>query len=89
VAKAKGVKLGGWRKNSAELHKYGSPAGVTARQEKARERNAEALGAIREIQGKGVTTLREIASELNAMHLTTPRGSEWTSVQVYRIVSAA
>jgi DNA invertase Pin-like site-specific DNA recombinase len=89
VAKAKGVKLGGWRKNSAELHKYGSPAGVTARQEKARERNAEALGAIREIQGKGVTTLRGIASELNAMHLTTPRGSEWTSVQVYRIVSAA
>jgi hypothetical protein len=42
---------------------------------------------IEEIMAAGVTTLRGIAAELNARGELTPRGGQWSAVQVQRVIS--
>ena len=47
------------------------------------------LPVIRELQAAGATSLRQIAAGLNERNITTPRGGEWSAVQVQRVLTAA
>lgn len=80
--------LGGRRvsaKRFAEIREQGR---------KVRTNTADAFAAqlmvtIRDIQRKGVESLREIAAELNSRGVETPRGGEWSAVQVKRVLDRA
>jgi hypothetical protein len=53
----------------------------------ARVSSLQVLGpAVRE---EGATSLRQIAAGLNAKGIATPRGGEWSAVQVQRALRAA
>src|SRR3954453_13858171 len=65
-------------------------AAVAAKAAKARDRAADVLPTIREIQASGIASLSGIARELNARGVPTLRGgSEWQAVQVRRVLRAA
>jgi hypothetical protein len=65
-------------------------AAVAAKAAKARDRAADVLPTIREIQASGIASLSGIARELNARGVPTLRGgSEWQAVQVQRVLKAA
>jgi DNA invertase Pin-like site-specific DNA recombinase len=85
AAKARGTKLGG-RRVSAERF---AEIGATARQDRTNRvalERAELLPTIAKIQAAGATSLRQIAAELNALDVATPRGSEWSAIQVQRVI---
>ena len=94
VAKAKGTRLGGARIRrsdgqqvtvSAEARRRGADR-VRA---KARERAADLLPTIAELQDQGCTSMRGIAAALNDRMIPTARGNgRWTAVQVGRILTA-
>lgn len=88
AAKARGVALGG-RRVSAERF---AEIGARARQMRSQKADGFAAGVasiIEEIKAKGATTLRAIAAELNSRNVDTPRGGEWSAVQVQRVMNAA
>lgn len=87
AARARGTQLGGLRANSASIHALGVAASAQKRQQSARD-NAEYLMPVITEMGDGVS-LREIARRLNEGGYTAPRGGEWTSVQVKRLMDAA
>jgi hypothetical protein len=65
-------------------------AAVAAKAAKARDRAANVLPTIRELQASGIASLSGIARELNARGVPTLRGgSEWQAVQVQRVLKAA
>lgn len=85
AAKARGVKLGGRRVDAARF----AEIGAQAREMRSRKADGFAAGVastIAEIKAKGATSLRAIASELNARNIDTPRGGAWTAVQVLRVI---
>ncbi len=41
---------------------------------------------VADIQASGATSLRQIAAALNARHIRTARGKEWTATQVMRVL---
>ncbi len=47
---------------------------------------AKLLPRIRELQANGVTRYQTIARELDRRRLRTPRGGEWSGVQVRSII---
>lgn len=51
------------------------------------KRRAQVLPVIQEIQGQGISTLREIAAELNAKVVDAPREGQWSAVQVQRVLA--
>lgn len=53
----------------------------------ADERAASLAPVITELREQGVTSLRRIASELNARNLRTPAGCEWSATQVNRTLA--
>jgi Recombinase len=59
------------------------------RTERAEKRAAEMLPVIESIKATGATSLRHIATALNAQGITTPRGGQWRAVQVKRALWAA
>jgi hypothetical protein len=66
--------------------------GAAARQANSRRAQiarAEIVPVIAKIQAAGATTLRQIAAELNAREIPTPRGGEWSAVQVLRVLGRA
>src|ERR1700722_11668015 len=89
AAKARGAQLGGRRVSAERWAEIRLAAGV-ARSAVADKRAAiEVLPVIRELQAAGATSLRQIAAGLNERNITTPRGGEWSAVQVQRVLTAA
>ncbi|MHC2664572.1 recombinase family protein [Bradyrhizobium diazoefficiens] len=90
AAKARNVKLGGRR-----THADGSPVTLTLAAiekgretiaERADEKAARIMPAIRELQEAGITSLTAIAARLNDQGIPTPRGGRWQAVQVQRVL---
>lgn len=92
AAKRRGTKLGGYRipskgrKSIEEIQRDGSRAGNAVRSAEARQRVADLLPIIAELQCDGVASLREIAAGLNQRGITTARGGQWSAVQVSRVI---
>jgi Recombinase len=80
----------GGRRVSAERWSEIGLAARVARSADADKRAATlVVPVIHELQAAGATSLREIASGLNERNITTPRGGEWSAVQVQRALRAA
>jgi DNA invertase Pin-like site-specific DNA recombinase len=88
AAKARGKRLGGDRGNFAQVRALGPAVSVAARAAKADERAALVAPIVKELQAAGAS-LRTIATELNERGIPTPRGGEWSAVQVKRVVDRA
>lgn len=90
AAKANGDPVGGGlRANSGDIHKLGTPASRAVRAAKADAKASDLAPVIREIQAGGAS-LRQVATELNARGIETPRpGGTWTSTQVSRVLDRA
>src|SRR3984893_10518763 len=87
AAKARGVQLGGDR--GARLTAKQRAAGRAVQQEHARNRAADLVPIIKELQEAGCESLRAIAAELEERGIPTARGGKWSSVQVARLLEAA
>ena len=85
AAKARGTQLGG-RRVSAERFSAIAAEGRQVRTDKAEAQRMELRPTIAAIQAAGATTLRQIAAELNAREIPTPRGGEWSAIQVQRVI---
>lgn len=81
AAKARGVKLGGFKGVKVD-----SALGTEARQKAAGEFNARVREAIADIRANGVESLSGIARKLNAQGVLTSRGGTWSAVQVQRVL---
>jgi DNA invertase Pin-like site-specific DNA recombinase len=88
AAKARGTRLGGRRVSAERFAEIGAAA-RQVRTQKADKRAADMLPVIRQLQTAGARTLRQIAAGLNEQNVTTPRGGEWSAVQVQRVLTAA
>jgi DNA invertase Pin-like site-specific DNA recombinase len=86
AAKARGTKLGG-RRVSAERFAEIAAEGRKTWSEMADKGRASILPVIEEIRAGGSTSLRQIAAELNARGEMTPRGGQWSAVQVQRVLA--
>src|SRR4051812_5378665 len=84
AAKARGRKLGGNR--GVKLTEAARKAGRNAVARHADQRAADIAPTIAELRECGVTTLRAIASELNARKIPTATGGEWSATQVNRVL---
>jgi DNA invertase Pin-like site-specific DNA recombinase len=85
AAKARGVKLGGYRGSplSAEARRAGNAALVRA----AVSRAHDIAPIIKELQAAGFSSLRAIAAGLTARGIPTAKGhGQWSAVQVARVL---
>jgi DNA invertase Pin-like site-specific DNA recombinase len=86
AAKARGVRLGGYRagaKPSARTHALSA----AAIQRRADGRAADIAPTIKALQAAGATSLRAIAAGLNEQGIPTARGGgQWSAVQVQRVL---
>jgi DNA invertase Pin-like site-specific DNA recombinase len=80
AAKRRGVKLGGPRLATARK------AAIKARSEAADAFAANVRPIIKEIQASGVSSLRGVARALTARGLQSPRGRDWSDVQVAAVL---
>jgi DNA invertase Pin-like site-specific DNA recombinase len=84
AAKARGVKLGGWR---------GGPPGNPAAARAVHVKNAQAFAAdvtplANDLRSQGLS-LRQIAGQLDARGVATQRGKQWTAAGVRRLLRLA
>jgi DNA invertase Pin-like site-specific DNA recombinase len=87
AARARGVKLGGFRAG-AKLTAKARQAGVKVVQARAAARAAGDLAPIiRELQAAAATSLRGIADELNRRGIHTPRGGQWLAGSVSQLLA--
>lgn len=90
AAKARGVKLGGRRKDArgkpVTLTLVAMAKGRETITERADAKAADIAPAIRELQAAGVASLTGIAAGLNDQGIPTPRGGRWQAVQVQRVL---
>lgn len=87
AAKARGVKLGGFRGHLPAAHER--ERGRAKQRELAQRRAAAILPFIAELRTEGITTATAIARALTAKGITTPRGAtNWQPVQVRRLLAA-
>lgn len=83
-ARARGVKLGGYR-TRASITPEKRAAALQVRCERATVRATSITPMIHLIRATGATTLRAVAMQLNAAGIKTARGGEWSAMQVARI----
>jgi DNA invertase Pin-like site-specific DNA recombinase len=89
AARARGVRLGGNRGKLADVRSLGTLASVVARRARSDARAKDVLPLIQQIQARGAS-LRQIAAELSANGIPTPRGSgAWSAMQVKRVIDRA
>jgi DNA invertase Pin-like site-specific DNA recombinase len=81
AARARGVKLGGWRGGPM----VSSAIGVQARQDKADEFAAEVGPIAKDLQSQGLT-LRQIAAEMTRRGIRTRRDKEWEAATVRNLI---
>ena len=86
AAKARGVKLGGHRGHKLPSHRAAA-ASAAVRAANAKACAADVRVSIDHARANGATSLREIASALNAAGITTPRGGAWQASQVKRVMA--
>jgi len=87
AAKARGTKLGGYRRNSGRIHSKGCLASVKVRRESAARRAADLLPIVQSIRSDGNLSLRGIAAALNQRGVPSARGGGWSAVQVQRLLA--
>ncbi len=80
AAKARGVKLG--RPENLSRGDLGTRRSAEVRQAKAAARARDLEPTIRELREGGVTSLRGVATALNARGVPAPRGGAWHASQV-------
>lgn len=86
AAKAKGVKLGGFR--GRHFNADDITASVKVRQDSAASFAARVLPAIEALRSEGARSLRDIARGLTARGIVTQRGGAWSATQVSRVLGA-
>jgi DNA invertase Pin-like site-specific DNA recombinase len=84
VAKARGVRLGGFRGRIPTDADRSRAAAVRA--SSARKRASILASAINELRASGALTLQALASGLNLRSISAPRGGSWTPMQVSRLI---
>ena len=84
AAKARGTKLG-WAQpqRDAEVHRAAVAKSAEVRGKRA-DSFAEGLRDVLAVIGQG-GSLRDVAAELNARGILTPRGGQWSAMQVKRV----
>jgi len=80
AAKVRGVKLGGPKLKKARRE------AVRALRAHAERHAAHVWPIIKQVQGAGATTLREIAAALNARGIATARGGQWHATSVRNVM---
>jgi DNA invertase Pin-like site-specific DNA recombinase len=86
AARARGVKLGGYRKNPT-LPPGAGKKGNAVMAQRAAERAADLAPIIAEIRAAGATSLRAIAAGLNERGIPTARGhGTWSASQVMHVL---
>ncbi|MFP5230787.1 MAG: recombinase family protein [Acidobacteriota bacterium] len=85
AAKARGVRLGATDPN--RIAKY-ARKGTQARQKASAARARELQPVIASLKAEGAITLHDLATGLNAKHISAPRGGEWSATQVMRLLAA-
>jgi DNA invertase Pin-like site-specific DNA recombinase len=83
AAKARGVRLGGPKLNTARKN------AITSIKANADRQAANVLPIIREIQKTGASSLRDVADALNARGISTARGGKWYATSVRNVLSRA
>jgi len=89
AAKARGVKLGGWRWGRGDITRHaekGAQASARVRRAAVVNRCRDLLPVLREIRASGAKSLREIAKALNARSIKTSSGKSWSPAQVARVL---
>lgn len=86
AAKARGVRLGGFRGRSPSEEDRASSAAVRAAV--ARQRANSLRPILDELRATGATSLRALAQGLNSRSVPAPRGGQWNPVQVLRVIRA-
>lgn len=89
AAKARGVKLGGFR-GYIPTGKGTATSAARARAgkvDKANTRAADLAPIIADLRSTGVTSFGGIAKALNERGITTPQGKQWQAVQVQRVLA--
>jgi DNA invertase Pin-like site-specific DNA recombinase len=89
AAKDRGTVLGRPNSNIHEYAREANAASVSKRREAARQRAEDLIPVIEAIKAEGRTSLRQIAAELNRRSIPGPRGGEWSSTQVMRVLNAS
>lgn len=84
-AKASGKMIGGDRGHKEGLL-LGPTKSAEVRRERADRRGSRILQDVRQIQHHGVTSLSGIATRLNQMGISAPRGGQWSAAQVRRVI---
>jgi DNA invertase Pin-like site-specific DNA recombinase len=88
AAKARGTKLG--NPNGARaLRGLGNASAVAALRRSADRHAAQVLPIIEELRGEGITSLHEIADELNRREIRTARGGQWYATSVRHVLLRA
>ena len=86
AAKARGVKLG--NPNGARAlrgKQVGNKEAVAAVKASADRRAANLRNIVEDLHSHGITSVRDIAAELNAQGILTPRGGSWHPTSVARL----
>jgi DNA invertase Pin-like site-specific DNA recombinase len=84
AAKRRGVKLGGYR--GTTITAEAREAGRAVLVEQAKARAADLADIVKELQADGCSSLRAIAAGLKERGIPTPRGGNWSAVQVARLL---
>ena len=86
AAKARGVKLGGYR--GGVMPPEAREASLRVRQASARTRGADLAATVAEIRSEGITSASGLAKALTARGVPTARGATtWSSVQAQRLLA--
>jgi DNA invertase Pin-like site-specific DNA recombinase len=85
AAKARGVSLGGWRGRAGTCNDLAFAR--AARTHNAIRRASDLSATVERIQDSGAQSLWAIAAALNHRGITAPRGGNWCSSQVKRVLS--
>lgn len=91
AAKARGVKLGGYRgfDLTEEQRVKGAERSASVRAEGASKRAGGLMPMIDTIRAEGITSLGGIAKALNERGILTAKGGQWQAVQVKRLLDKA
>jgi DNA invertase Pin-like site-specific DNA recombinase len=81
------IKRLGCPTGAAHLRRFGNGAAVKAIGDQAKERAAGLAATFDAIKAEGITSANRIARALNARHIATPRGGQWTARSVLNITA--
>lgn len=88
VAKARGRALGGRRANQRSIDALGRERALLTRQRASEQLKADVTPYVDAARAAGHTSLRAIATYLNARRIAAPRGGIWQAAQVARLTGS-